>query len=268
MPRDYSRFSENLRIAVADRVLRLTLHNPDKLNANTEAMHRALSLVWDEIQDDPDVDLVILTGAGERAFSAGGDPRQMQKMVDEVDRWWRTHVEARRILWRMLEFDKPLIARVNGHAVGFGATLALACDIVVAVEDAKIGDPHAQVGLVCGDGGALLWAQHIGYMKARELLFTGELISAREARQLGLINHAVARDALDATVDAIAAKILGAAPLALRLTKNAINLPLRQLAHQTMDAAMSNEMLTALSDDHREAIRAMIEKDTPRFRGR
>ena len=105
--------------------------------------------------------------------------------------------EARRIVFRMLECDKPIIARVNGHAVGLGATVALLCDIIIAAEHAKIGDPHVNAGLVAGDGGALIWPQQIGFARAKEYLFTGDLMTATEAERVGLINHVVPAEQLD-----------------------------------------------------------------------
>jgi enoyl-CoA hydratase len=227
MPRDYSPYLKNLRVEVKDRILTLSLHNPDKLNANTPAMHAAMTRIWDEINDDRDVSLVIFTGTGDRAFSAGGDPAELKKMRDDPEAWWNTIVEARRIITRMLECDKPVIARVNGHAVGLGASLALCSDIIIAVEDIRIGDPHVGIGLVCGDGGALLWPQYLGYPKAKELLFTGELLTGRQAAELGLINYAVPREELDAKVGEIAQKILAQAPRAIRLTKSTMNLDRR-----------------------------------------
>lgn len=264
---DYDRYCTDLRVEVSDGILTLTLDNPDKLNANTDAMHWGLSRIWDDIDADPDVRVVVLTGAGDRAFSAGGDPRHMQAMIDEPRGWEKTVREAKRIVYNMLECDVPIIARLNGHAVGFGATLALACDIVVAVEDAKIGDPHVHAGLVCGDGGALLWPARVGQARARELLFTGELIDARRGEEIGLVNYAVPRAELDERVDALASRIANGAGRAIRLTKQIMNVPLRQQAHSTMDLGLANESLSQQSRDHQEAVTAMIEKRDPNFRG-
>ncbi len=268
MPRDYSAYEENLRITHEGRTLTVMLHNPERMNANTEAMHTALSRIWDDIHEDDDVDLVIFTAAGDRAFSAGGDPKHMEEMIDHKERWWRTVPEAKRIVYRMLECDKPILARVQGHAIGFGATLALCCDVIVAVEDVKFGDPHVRAGLACGDGGALLWAQHVGFARAKEYLFTGELLTAREAAAVGLINHAVPRAELDAKVEELATKILRGAPQAIRLTKNVMNVLLRQAALSTMDLGMANETISTYSEDHRIAVRAMQRREDPRFTGR
>ena len=265
---DYTRYEPGLRVAVQDRILTLTLHNPEKRNSNTPAMHAGLSRIWDDIQEDPDVDVVILTGAGEKAFSAGGDPAHMQAMIDDERLWRQTVVEARRIIWRFLECDVPIVARVNGAAVGFGATLALACDVVVAVEDALIGDPHVHAGLVCGDGGALFGPQLVGSSRARELLFTGELITAQQAAALGLVNHVVPRAELDAKVLEIARKIRAGASRAIRLTKQLLNVPLRQQAHGLMDLGMASETLSQHTRDHAEAVAAMREKRKAKFEGR
>ena len=267
---DYDRYRENLVIEADKkdaRILRVSLNNPEKLNANTNHMHWSLSRIWDDIDADDDVHLVVFSGVGDRAFSAGGDPQHMLEMADEYALWWKTVREAKRIIYNMLECDVPLIARLNGHAVGLGATLALASDIIIGVEDARFGDPHVHAGLVCGDGGALLWPQQIGYARAKELLFTGELLSMSEAAEIGLINYAVPREELDAKVDAIAHKIVNGASRAIRLTKNLMNVPLRQAAHATMDLGMANETLSTMAADHREAIASMLEKRKPVFDG-
>jgi enoyl-CoA hydratase len=166
----------------------------------------------------------------------------------------------------MLECDKPIIARVNGHAIGFGATLALACDIIVAVDKAKFGDPHVSAGLVAGDGGALLWPQAIGFPRAKEMLLLGETISATRAEQIGLINYAVPAEELDAKVNELAGKLAASASRAVRWTKQVLNLPLRQLAHPMMEHGMANETLSQFGADHAEAVSAFSEKRDPVFK--
>jgi enoyl-CoA hydratase len=264
---EYDRYLEHLAIERRDGILTLTLNNPDRLNANTEAMHWSLSRIWDDIDADPDVSVVIFTGAGERAFSAGGDPEHMEEVREDSAYWLKITAEAKRIIHGMLACNKPVIARLNGHAVGFGATLALASDIIVGVEGARFGDPHCSVGLVCGDGGALLWSQQLGYARAKEFLFTGRLVTMEEAAAIGLINYAVPRDQLDAKVMELAEAIARGASRAIQLTKAVVNLPLRQAALATMDLGMANEMLSAASADHREAVRATLEKREPKFTG-
>ena len=162
---DYSQYGGVL-VERRDKVLTITLNSPETLNAFTGPMHTSMSRIWDDVNDDPDVHVVVLTGAG-RAFSAGGNVIAMQKKIDDPDAWAAGMPEARRIVFHMLECDKPIIARVNGHAVGLGATVALLCDIIIAVDHAKIGDPHVNAGLVAGDGGALIWPQLIGFARAK-----------------------------------------------------------------------------------------------------
>ena len=261
---DYSRFTENLRISLDDHILTVMLSNPP-MNCNTAKLHNALPRIWEEIHDDADVNVVIFTGEG-RAFSAGGDIKAMQDTIDDPRDWWQTVSEAKRIIFRMLECDKPIIARVNGHAIGLGATLALACDIIVAADHAKIGDPHVSAGLVAGDGGALLWPQAIGYPRAKEALLLGEPITAKRAEEIGLINYAVPADELDAKVMELATKLNNGAQRSIRWTKQLINTPLRQVAHSMMDLGLANETLSMFDPDHAEAVKAFREKRDPAFK--
>jgi enoyl-CoA hydratase len=173
--------------------------------------------------------------------------------------------EAKRIVYAMLDCEIPIVGRINGDAVGLGATLALLCDVTVADDTARIGDPHVRVGLNAADGGGFLWPQIIGFGKARELLLTGDLLSAAEAQRLGAIGHVVPAAELDAKVDSIVAKLRKGATKAIRWTKAGYTIPLRQLAHGHMDAGVAYECLTNLSADHAEAIEAFAEKRKPVF---
>jgi enoyl-CoA hydratase len=262
---DYSQY-EGLLVERRGKVLTITLNEPDSLNAFSAPMHKSMSRIWDDVNDDPDVNVVVLTGAG-RAFSAGGNVIAMQQKIDKPELFDITVVEARRIVYRMLECDKPVIARVNGHAVGLGATVALLCDIIIAAENAKIGDPHVNAGLVAGDGGALIWPQLIGYARAKEYLFTGDLMTATEAERIGLINHAVPAEELDAKVYGLAERLAGGAMKSIRWTKQTLNIPLRQLAHSMMDLSLSLEAQSNLSADHQEAVSAFANKRKPSFSG-
>ena len=188
----------------------ITLNAPESLNSFTGGMHNSMSRIWDDVNDDPEVHVVVLTGAG-RAFSAGGNVINMQKKIDDTASWDAGMPEAKRIVFRILECDKPIIARVNGHAVGLGATVALLCDIIIAADHAKIGDPHVNAGLVAGDGGALIWPQLVGFARAKEYLLTGDLMSAAEAERIGLINHAVPADQLDEKVYGLARRLAAGA---------------------------------------------------------
>jgi enoyl-CoA hydratase len=143
---------------------------------------------------------------------------------------------ARTIVITMLDIAKPVVCRMNGHAVGLGATLALLCDIIYADEGAKIGDPHVAIGLAAGDGGALIWPQRIGLTRAKEYLLTGELIRASEAAQIGLINRALPAEALDEAVSALANRLLAMPQPALRATKRLTNMELQRQLGTVLEA--------------------------------
>jgi enoyl-CoA hydratase len=263
---DYSSYKD-LLIEKKDKVLTLTMNRPDAMNASSNEMHDGLSRIFYDIVMDDEVNVVVLTGAG-RAFSAGGDVVAQQTKIDEPELFLRTIYEARKIIYGILDCDKPIIARINGHAVGLGCTLALFCDITIAVEQAKIGDPHVSVGLVAGDGGAVIWPQLVGYHRAKEFLFTGDLMSATEAARIGLINHAVAPEELDEKVYGLADRLANGPIKAIRWTKQSINIPLKQLAHSMMDASLNMEALSNLTEDHQRAVSAFAEKRKPSYTGR
>ncbi|MCA8927046.1 MAG: enoyl-CoA hydratase/isomerase family protein [Alphaproteobacteria bacterium] len=247
-------------------VLTIRLNQPDRLNAFTAGMHTTMSTIWDKVNDDDRVKVAVLTGNG-KAFSAGGDVPGMQKKIDDHALWDKGMPEARRIVYRLLECEKPVIARVNGHAVGLGATVALLCDIIIAAEHAKIGDPHVNAGLVAGDGGALIWPQLVGFARAKEYLLTGDLMSATEAERIGLINHVVPADQLDEKVYGLAHRLATGASKSINWTKRTVNIPLRQLAHSMMDLSISLETQSNMTRDHQEAVTAFGERRKPAFKG-
>jgi enoyl-CoA hydratase len=237
------------------------------LNAVDEQMHRDLVDVLAFVAGDEGSDVIVLTGAG-RAFSAGGDLAYMAENLRRPERFDADVQRAKRIVYALLDLEKPVVCKLNGHAVGLGATLALLCDVIFAADSAKIGDPHVSVGLVAGDGGAFLWPQRIGYARAKEYLLTGELIPAAKAEQLGLINYSLPLAELDGAVDAFCQRLLNGASDAIRWTKVAINLELKRIAHATMDAGIAYEAVTLRSADHREAVEALQNKRPPVFKRR
>ena len=256
---------ERLKFDYRNRVLWITI-DAGKMNAVDFEMHEELARVFPEAQRDPDSDLIILTGAG-RAFCAGGDMTWFQAMIDDPSLFRDIAHDAKRIVNGLLELEKPIICRLNGAAAGLGASIALLCDVIIADETAKIGDPHVKVGLVAGDGGAVIWPQLIGYARAKEMLLTGEMLDASEASAMGLINHALPADQLDAKVDEVAGKILDNPRWAVRWTKTATNLPLRDIANRVMDAAIAYEINSNSTRDRQEAVTAFVEKRAPNFTG-
>ncbi len=260
---DFSHY-KTIDVTRRNRILTLTLNRPDKLNAVDKEMHGELTRIFAEADDDPGSDVIVLTGAG-RAFSSGGDIDWMQEMIDEG--FGQTAREAKRIIFSLLDCEKPIIARLNGHATGFGATMALFCDVIFATEEARIGDPHVSIGLTAGDGGAVIWPQLIGYARAKEYLMTGDLIPAAEAARIGLINHAVPAEDLDSRVDAFADRLAAGAGVAIRTTKMSVNIGLKTLAGSIMDACLAMETVSNDSADHQEAVSAFREGRKPVFTG-
>lgn len=252
-----------ITISRRGRVLTLTMNRPDSLNAVNAVLHEELSRVFTDAAKDPDSDVIVLTGAG-RAFCAGGDVDWMQDAIDNPDSFETTVAEAKAIVFSLIDCEKPTIARINGPAVGLGATIALFCDVSFAAEKAIIADPHVSIGMVAGDGGAVIWPQLIGFARAKEFLLTGDPIAAPRAAEIGLINHVVPAEQLDAAVDAFADRLAGGAMKAIRWSKVTTNIALRQLATSMMDAGLAYEALTNVSADHQRLVNEFREKSAAR----
>jgi len=248
------------------RLLTLTLNNPP-MNTISKGLHTELSRIFYDVQTDRDSDVVLITGSGD-VFSAGGDIPLMQKRIDDPEMCLPKNLEMKQIVGGILDLEKPVVCRINGDCVGFGLTLALLCDITVAVDTARLGDPHVRMGYVTGDGSAVIWPQLVGFSRAKEYLLTGDLLSAREAERIGLINHVVPRDELDGKVEYFTNRLVNGATKAIRWSKTCINIPLKMLAHSIMDAAIAYQTLTNDSADHQEAVTAFKENRKPVFKGR
>ena len=255
-----------LQLRLDGHVLHLTLNRPDTLNAANSQMERELTAFFREVNRDTQVRVIVMSGAG-RAFSAGGDFAYMRAMVDNPAVAWDGIQQGKAVIFALLDCIKPVIAKLNGHAIGFGATIALFADVSIAAENVKIADPHVAVGFVAGDGGAVIWPQLIGYNRAKEYLFTGEALTGAEAARIGLVNRAVPAAELDAAVEAYAQKVAAMPPRAVQWTKASVNIGLRQLAHSIMDASLAYEVLSNATPDHLEALAALEQKRKPEFRG-
>ena len=261
---DYSAYSE-LVVTREGRVATVTLNRPEALNAVSDEMHHELARVFNQLADDKEINVVVLTGSG-KAFSAGGDIPWMEQMVKSLPLHLDNLRVAQRIIMGILECPKPVICRLNGDAIGLGASMALVCDMIIAVDTARIADPHVKIGLVAGDGGALIWPQLIGYAKAKEFLLTGSAVAAPEAARIGLINSAVKVEELDAAIQKLVAKLLAVSSSAAAYTKLAVNLPLRQAVHSVFDLSNAFEGLSMLqNDDWKEGIKAFSEGRAPKF---
>ena len=257
---------EHLLIERQGAVLRVSLNAPAQLNAIGFAMESELLRLFQDLRQDRATAVVILTGEG-RAFSAGGDLNHSLDLIGDTALIKEEFDLARRFVNALLEVEQPIICRLNGDAIGLGATLALFCDLIVAADTARIGDPHVRVGLVAGDGGAVIWPLLIGYARAKQYLLGGELIGAREAQQMGLINFCVPPAELDVTVDRWAQRWANGARNAIQWTKATLNLGLKEQAARMLDAGLAYEMTSLQSKDHLEAVHAFQEKRKPQFTG-
>ncbi|MBV1918158.1 MAG: enoyl-CoA hydratase/isomerase family protein [Sphingomonadaceae bacterium] len=260
---------KDLKLEKRGRILVITMDNPP-MNPATIDGHTELSKIFEIINHDHDTDVVVLTGAGEKAFSAGGDIKRMMKRYEQNDhsQWYRQMHEARHIAESMLRLEKPLIGRINGHAIGLGATLASFCDITYMMANAKIADTHVNVGMTAGDGGAMMWPLLMGFGKAKYHLFTGEALTGREAAEAGLVNEAVETfEELDEKVYGLAQRLADSPRVALQTTKRAVNLVMRNMLEGLMDAHLGLETLSAWSKDHYEASSAFAERREPKFTG-
>lgn len=259
---DYTRFG----FSRDGRVLTVTITGANPVNGVDGPMHDELARVFTDIQHDADSDIVVLTGAG-RAFCAGGDFDWFETHIADPRRFREIAWDAKRIVTSLLDVEKPIICRLNGAAAGLGATIALLCDIIIADDRAVIGDPHVKVGLVAGDGGAVIWPQLIGYARAKELLMTGDMVTAGRAADMGLINYAVPTAELDAKVAEIVGKLQGNSRWAVRWTKTVTNQPLKALVAQMLDASIAYEMMSNVTADRAEAVAAMRERRPARLSG-
>lgn len=259
---------ETLAFKRDDRVLTIMMNRPETLNAVSPRLHEEMARVFFDAADDADSDVIVLTGAG-KAFSAGGDFDWLeQQAAGQREPFVNEAKSMRRIVMGLLDCPKPVIAKVNGDAVGFGASIALLCDIVIASDQARFADPHVKLGLVAGDGGALIWPQLIGFGKAKHYLLTGEAIGAVEAERCNLISFAVPATELDEYVSKYAERLARGAQSAIRYTKSVTNIALRQLFSSVFEAGVAYEGLATYTADFGEAVRAVREKRYPSFNGR
>lgn len=253
-----------LNVTLNDKVLTVMLDNPP-LNSMTPEAHHDLTRIWADAGSDPEVRVIVFTGGGDRAFSAGGDPKKMLESWGDRGKWQVGMAEARAIIVGILECPKPVISRINGHAMGLGASLALAGDITIAVNDAKIGDSHVSVGLATGDGGALLWPNLFGLVEARRHLLSGIPLTGSEAAAKGLVTEATTREDLDAAVQRWVEIFLSKSPSALQTTKQTLNLEIVEKAKRYMGEMLRLETKSWESPNHPEAVRAMLERRAPDF---
>lgn len=236
----------------------ITLNRPDHLNASTTEMLFSYPKLFRALAEDPGARVAILTGAG-RAFSAGGDMNHFVKTLDDADFARAVQENARRTIQGFVDVPIPIIAAVNGPAVGWGATLATLCDIVLISEKAFIAEPHLNIGLVVGDGISVSWPLYTSLLRAKELIFTGDRITPEQAVSFGLANRVVAPERLMDEARALAAKLLKQPREALRETKKIMNRYLQANVAQHLDTTLARQLAATMSDEHHALARAFLD---------
>jgi enoyl-CoA hydratase len=256
----------NLLLEKGDGIALITIDNPQALNALTVATFAALARMLDDLETDDAVRVVLLTGAGEKAFVAGGDIRYLDSLSVEGARAFA--LQAQRLYERIETFPKPVIAVINGYALGGGCELAMACDLRIAAETARFGQPEVKLGIIPGFAGTQRLARLVGKGRAKELIFTGEMIDAREAWRIGLVNRVVPADQLLAEVRAVAAKMIDKSASAIRIAKDAIENGLEMDFTRASRYEADLFALCFATEDAREGLKAFVEKRPAKFTGR
>jgi dehydration protein DpgD len=259
-----------VRYEKKDHVAYVTLDRPDVLNAMDLRMHEELASAWDDVEADDDVRVAVLTGAGDRAFCVGQDLRELARL-SQAGRPPPTFGSRGQPGWPRLterfKLFKPVVARVNGYALGGGFELALACDIIVASDRAVFGLPEARLGLVPGAGGAFRLPRQLPLKVAMGYLLTGRRITADQALRLGLVNEIIATEHLDQCVTSWTDDVLSSAPLAVRAIKEAVLRSLDMPLDEAFTTTFSWEQRRRHSQDAIEGPRAFAEKRPPVWRG-
>jgi len=254
---------EEICVESYETVRVLTLNRPERMNAVNYELHHGFASFWRQLDNDEEARAVVLTGAGD-AFSTGADMAWMETFVRDPVLRRRGMEEARRIVQDMVRCPLPVVACVNGPAVGFGCSIALLADIVLMSDDAYFMDSHVTVGLTAADGGALAWPLLTSLLKAKEHLFLGSKISADEAFRLGMANRVVPKKEIREQAMTLAQRLASQPPKAIRDTKRALNLHLERAISGTLEFAISSETECFATEDHLEKIQQFLERKSGR----
>ena len=255
-----------LKIEIEDRIALVTLNQPEVLNALNQATMEELEEAFVRRLAEDDVGAVILTGAGEKAFVAGADIKELA-VLNPLEARAKSR-QGHRLMELIEDFSKPVIAAINGFCLGGGCELALACHIRIAAESAQIGLPEVKLGLIPGYGGTQRLPRLVGKGKAMEMILSGESISAQEAERVGLVNGVVSREDLIPRCRALAAGMLANGPLAVRYCIEAVNSGLDMPLQEATRLEASLFGLCCATEDMKEGTRAFIDKKKPQFKGR
>jgi enoyl-CoA hydratase/carnithine racemase len=263
---------EHIRVTREDGIVTLAFNRPETRNSMTPAMGDEVVRAVEEIRAEPAARVFVLTGTG-KAFSSGGDLGMIARDTGAQREGTAPSMAgsprdfyARYLAIRSLPI--PTIAAINGHAIGAGLCIALACDLRVAVADAKMGMTFTRLGIHPGMGATYFLPRLIGMARASELFFTGRVIDAAEAERLGIVNRVAARADFDAAVHALAREIAGAAPIAVRMVKKAVARGVEHTLDEMLDYEALNQGITFTTADAREGVTAMLEKREPKFEGK
>jgi len=268
-PIDYSEF-DFLTVDVGeDGVAVVTMNDPDKLNAVGPHNHWQLEDIWLKLARDESIKVIVLTGAG-RAFCAGGDVKLMSERAQtEYGLQYALRVPQNTLrLWEhLLLCPQPIIAAVNGDAIGLGTSLLLFCDMSIVADDAKLGDTHIRVGLVAGDGGAVMWPLLVGPQRAKEYLMRGKLLDGAKAEEIGLVNYAFPKEQVLEESLKIAREIAAQPVWAVRWSKASVNKQVKAQVNSILELSIAYESMTMLTHDYKAATTAFANKEKPVFKG-
>ena len=256
----------NLLVEIGNGIAEVTVNRPRKLNALDRDTFHALGAFFDDVADNGEARVVIITGAGEKSFVAGADISNLTELNALTGREWS--VLGQRVFSKIEECGKPVIAAINGYALGGGLELALACHLRIAADTAKFGQPEVKIGWIPGNGGTQRLPRLVGEARALELILTGNVIGAEEALAIGLVNRVVPRAELLPVVREIAGRIVASAPVAVTAALAAVRNGLRMPLAAALDYEATQTALVSSTEDAREGTRAFIEKRPPRFKGK
>jgi enoyl-CoA hydratase len=248
----------------AERVLRITFNRPESFNSVDAETHTQITDIWRDIDRDPDINCVIVTGAG-KAFSAGGDFGLIESMVGNFDMVMSTWKEAKDLVYNIINCNKPIISAINGPAAGAGLVVGILADVSIAGKRARIVDGHPRLGVAAGDVAAIIWPMLCGMAKAKYYLLTGKPLSGEEAERIGLVSLCVEDDELQDIALGIATDLANGSQSALRWTKYSLNNWLRS-AGPIFDTSTALEMLGFMGEDVKEGVKSHREKRAPNFR--
>ena len=257
---------DNLLFEVSEQIARITFNRPNVLNALNRRTMDELGDCLKKVRADDAIRVVILTGAGEKAFIAGADINELSQQTPVNGREFTLY--GQEIIHRLETLGKPAIAAINGFALGGGCELALACTLRIASRNAKLGQPEVKLGIIPGYGGSQRLPRLCGKGVAHELILTGEMITAEEALRVGLVNRVVEPGELLATAEAIAKKIIANAPLAVKYALEAVERGMEMPQEEGLYLEATLFGLCCATQDMREGTRAFLEKRPPKFEGR